>query len=40
MFRTVHEILEVPPSHVLADAVGLVALVALLVGALYLPLFF
>lgn len=40
MLRGIEEILGAPTRYILADAVGLLALVALLLGALYLPLIF
>lgn len=40
MLHGIQEILGAPARQALADAVGLLALVALLIGALYLPLLF
>lgn len=40
MSRTAREILAVSPVQILVDMVGVMALVALLLGALYLPLLF
>ncbi len=40
MSRTTREILTAPPMQLVADTVGVMALVALLLGALYLPLLF
>lgn len=40
MSREIRDIVRTSADHALADTVGLIALVALLLGALYLPVLF